>query len=76
MRHTANDGCFHRHVEMRRNSEGLLVKKLIVLRNMLIGYDETDDMIDDDVDHIDVEIQRIVNEDKFHRCAAYEIEWI
>ena len=28
MRYTANDGCFHRHIQMRQNSGGLLVKKL------------------------------------------------
>ena len=43
---------------------------------MFVGFDEMGVAVIGDADHINVKVQRIVNEDKFHRCAGYEIEWI
>ena len=43
---------------------------------MFVGFDEMDIFVVGDADHVDVEVQRIVNEDKFCGCAAYEIKWI
>ena len=60
MRYTVNDGCFHRHIQMRQNSDGILVKKL---------FDEHDL-----VGNVNVENDRIVDEDKFNCSTAYEIE--